>query len=89
MQIYPTIRLEVHRSIVKEILDVEFLNNPFRHCFSYINAFKQSLCTVFLQIILNLGFRLEANLLMPSYSTGEKGNSCNTIILISSLRDNA
>jgi hypothetical protein len=82
---YPTIRLEVHRSIVKEILVVEFLNNPCRHCFSSINTFKQSLCTIFLQIILNLGFRLETNLLKPSDSTSEKGNSCNTIILMSSL----
>jgi len=53
----------------------------------FTNALKYSLCAIFLHIILNLGFRLETNLLKPSYSTSEKDNSCNTIILISSLRD--
>jgi hypothetical protein len=87
--LYPTGRLDVHMSEVKDILDLECLNIACRLQASSLNAFRQSFLVVFLQTNLKIGFKKGTNLRKPSYSTNENANSCNTIILMSSLRVNA
>jgi hypothetical protein len=47
----------------------------------------QPFLTVVLEGTLNKGFRLERNLLNPSYSIKRKGTPCKDIILSNSYRD--
>ena len=82
---YPRFWIEVHKSMVSDTCETEFLKISFNFCFSFKYISTQSLVTIVQDTNWNFGYNTLQNLLRPSFSTKLNGNSSIIIILATSL----